>query len=623
MATFSQKSKFLQIESPLGPEAFVVQAFSGEEAINELYRFRVDAISPKEKISPTELLNQKVAICVAAPEAENKRWFHGIVASFSQTGSARRFLNVEDYWHYRLEVVPAMWRLTQRTECRIFQKQKTKEIVAKVLSENGITPKAMPGDPGREWETCVQYMESDFAFISRLMEEEGWLYFHKHSRSDHELHIVDQSTGYYPIIGGPNVYLGHREDQSHVLDTWDVEQRILPTQWETFDYSYLKVDQSTAKPNTVLSKPAGDLAVFDFPGGHMDTQDQEKRAKNRMEAIEAGGVVATGNGTCTFLAAGAYFTLKDHYSEDEEGKEWVCSRVNHIGREASELTGQNDPPMYSNSFTCAPRNTNLRPPRKTPRPVIAGTQTAIVSSANAQGDPDGHGRIKVTFHWVAKGRGRGAGESCWVRVAQPFAGPKFGFQYVPQVGDEVIVAFMDGDPDHPLVIGSVHNGKNKYPWDLPTNWTQSGFRTRAKGSGKWGEVSNVLRFEDKGGSEEVWINAAKDQLVQVAFNDKMQVGNNQDQEVTMDRSRKVGMNEKVKVGINQDITIGLNQHTKAGTKITLECGASKITMDPASIKIESVMITINGQAMLKTDAPMTMVNASGMLKLTGGIIFIN
>ena len=166
-----------------------------------------------------------------------------------------------------------------------------------------------------------------------------------------------------------------------------------------------------------------------------------------------------------------------------------------------------------------------------------------------------------------------------------------------------------------MIIGSTHNGKNKYPWDLPANWTQSGFRTRAKGSGKWGEVSNVLRFEDKGGKEEVWINAAKDQLVQVAFNDKMQVGNNQDQEVVMNRDRKVGMNETVK--------IGLHQHTKAGTKITLECGASKITMDPMSIKIESMMITIKASLTLDEEGLLTTVKGNALLTLKGGIIFIN
>jgi type VI secretion system secreted protein VgrG len=297
-------------------------------------------------------------------------------------------------------------------------------------------------------------------------------------------------------------------------------------------------------------------------------------------------------------------------------RDWVCARIHHVVSEATELGGESDAPMYSNSFTVMDKETKLKPPRKTPRPIIAGTQTARVTVAKGEGDPEGHGRIKVEFHWVAKNRGRSPGNSCWVRVAQPFAGPKFGFQYVPQNDDEVIVAFMDGDPDYPIIIGSVHNGKNKYPWDLPANWTQSGFRTRASGRGAYsGEKSNVLRFEDKGGSEEIWIHAAKDQRVEVENDDKLDVGNNQTQDVKMNRTRKVGMDEKV--------TIGLTQHIKAGTKITLECGASKITMDPMSIKIESMMISVKASLTLDEEGLFTTVKGNAFLTLKGGMIFIN
>ncbi|HEX2891260.1 type VI secretion system Vgr family protein [Vineibacter terrae] len=616
MARFTQNTKFLQIQcAALGNDDLILQGFSGEEAVSELYRFRVDAISPKETIAPTTILNQPAGIVIGEPDGTYKRWFHGIISNFSQYGLARSFVDGEKYYRYRFDVVPKLWLLTQNTECRIFQEMTTKDVITSVLSEFGISPAEMPSEPGRTWETCVQYMESDFAFVSRLMEQEGWFYFHKFTQSAHALHITDKATSYYPIEFGPAVFLGHKNKQTHVLDSWELEQRILPTQWETGDFSYLKVSQSAAKPSTVLPKPAsGPLTVYDFPGGHMDTNDQDEKARNRMAAVETSGVVATGHGSARFMAAGSFFQLNDHYAEGEEGKEWVTSRVHHTCKEASELAGEDDAPMYANSFTCAPKDTPLKPPRKTPRPVIAGTQTAIVSTAEAGGDPDGHGRVKVKFHWAT--RGRRPGESCWVRVAQPFAGPKFGFQYVPQVNDEVIVAFTDGDPDYPLIIGSVHNGKNKYPWDLPSNWTQSGFRTRASGTSKYsGEKSNVLRFEDKGGSEEIWLHAAKNFRREVEYDDKLDVGNDQNQDVKMNRTRKVGMSEKV--------DIGLDQHIKAGTKITLECGQSKITMDPASITIESVMITVKAQAMLKEEAPMIQIQASGMLILKGGIIFIN
>lgn len=613
MPRITQDKKFLQIQSPLGPNTLIPQAITGDEAVNELFRFQIDAISHLDEITAEQLLSQNLPVSLTRRD-NSKRWFHGIVSNFAMYGRTRGYDSGDEYYRYRIEIVPKMWLLTQRTECQIFQQMTTRDIIARTLSDHGITAVSMPGDPGRMWETCVQYMESDFAFVSRLMEEEGWFYFHKHSQSTHDLHITDSTSQYFPLSS--DVYMGHRDDQEYLVETFEFEQRILPTAWETQDYSYLKVDHPANTTQTLLPKPAGALFVVDYPGGHMDSGTQSALAKNRMEAIEVGGKVATGHGFCWDFAAGATFKLQDHYSDKMTAQDWLCARVHHVVSEASDLGGESDAPMYANSFTCMAKDTKLKPARKTPRPVIAGTQTAIVTEAEGSGDPDGHGRVKVLFHWVAGGRGRSSGNSCWVRVAQPFAGPKFGFQYIPQVDDEVIVSFMDGDPDHPLIIGSVHNGKNKYPWDVPANWTQSGFRSRATGTGKYsGEKSNVLRFEDKQGSPEIWIHAAKDMRREVENDDKSDVGNNQTQDVVMDRKRHVGMNET--------IDIGMQQHVKAGTKIILECGASKITMDPMSIKIESMNITVKASLMLDEEGTMTTIKGNAMLTLKGGIIFIN
>jgi type VI secretion system secreted protein VgrG len=613
MPRITQDGKFLQVNSPLGPNTLILQAVTGDEAVNELFRFQIDAISYIDEITPEQLLNKPMPVSLKKRNGD-KRWFHGIVSTFSLYGRTRGYETGDEYYRYRIEIVPRMWLMTQRTECQIFQNKTTKDIITKMLQDYGITPKSFPSDPGRTWETCVQYMESDFAFISRLMEEEGWLYFHRHSESAHDLYITNDTSRYFPLSS--QVYMGHKANQDYLLESFDFAQRILPSAWETLDYSYLKVDQSQNTTQTLLPKTAGALTVFDFPGGHMDSGKESKLAKDRMEAIEVGGKVATGHGFCWEFAPGATFELTDHYSDQMNNEKWVVARVHHVVSEATELGGESDAPMYSNSFTCMDKETKLKAPRKTPRPIIAGVQTAKVTVAKGEGDPDGHGRVKVEFHWVAKGRGRGPGNSCWVRVAQPFAGPKFGFQYVPQNNDEVIISFIDGDPDYPLIIGSVHNGKNKYPWDLPANWTQSGFRTRASGKGAYSsEKSNVLRFEDKGGGEEIWIHAAKDQRVEVENNDKLDVGNDQTQDVKMNRTRKVGMDEKV--------TIGLTQHIKAGTKITLECGASKITMDPMSIKIESMMISVKASLTLDEEGLFTTVKGNAFLTLKGGMIFIN
>ncbi|HJQ55430.1 MAG TPA: type VI secretion system tip protein TssI/VgrG [Vineibacter sp.] len=611
MPRITQDGKFLHIDSPLGTDTLIGQSLTGDEAVNELFRFQLDAISPIKNISRAQLLNATLKVYLSDREG-GKRWFHGIVSNFAMYGRTRGYDSGDVYYRYRIEIVPKMWLMSQGTECRIFQKIFTKDIIQQVLAEHGIQPRSMPSDPGRKWDTCVQYMESDFTFVSRLMEEEGYLYFHTMSQNAHDLYITD-STSHYPQLKS-TVFMGHKEDQDYLVETWELAERILPNSWETHDFSYKKVSAANNKVNSVLPSVTGGIGVVDYPGAHADNGRQSTHSRRRMEALEVGGSVATGHGFCWWFSAGSTFRLEDKY--DDTSAEWVVARVHHIASDPTELSGEGAP-MYSNSFTCMEKTTVLRPQRKTPRPVIAGTQTAIVTVAQAQisdgGDGDEkalEGAVKVKFHWVNSRSGtRGQqANSCWVRVAQPFAGKKFGFQYVPQVDDEVIVSFMDGDPDNPIIIGSVHNGKNPYPWSLPANWTQSGFRTRASAGGKYsGESSNVLRFEDKGGSEEIWTHAAKDQRREVTNNDRLDVGNDQTEDI---------------VG-HRDVTIHKTDTLTVTQKITIVCGQSKITMTPTDITIESVTINIKASGVLTSDAPMHNVKASGLLVLQAPLIKIN
>jgi type VI secretion system secreted protein VgrG len=400
---------------------------------------------------------------------------------------------------YRAEVHPKLWLLGKTRESRIFQKKKVPEIIKGIFSDHGVTPveDKLKGTYAKR-EYCVQYQESDLDFVARLMEDEGIHYFFKHEDGKHTLVLADDSTAHPPC---PNLAKAiYRGDvaaslaDEDVVSSLEIEEQVITGSYAQGDYNFEM--PSTSLLAKVDGKDAS-LKVFEYPGNHAAKGEGEDRAKLRLEAEEALAHRIVGTSYCRAMTAGHTFTLAEHERGDVN-TDYIVAHVAHAA------TGQE----YTNSFEAALKKTPLRPARVTARPIIHGAQTALVTGKSGEEIwTDKYGRIKVQFHWDRLGK-KDEQSSCWVRVSQSWAGKGWGAFFLPRIGQEVIVSFLGGDPDRPLITGSVYNAEQTVPYGLPGAQTQSTIKTR---SSKEGSAGNELRFEDKKDSEEVLLHAEKDQ----------------------------------------------------------------------------------------------------------------
>jgi type VI secretion system secreted protein VgrG len=652
MATITDAKRWLQLKSPLGKDTIILVGFSGEEAINGFFSFRLDVISPKEDIQPTDLLGKEVSFSVAS--GDNWRHFHGFVSRMSSGGAIDHWGDGTLYFVYHLEIVPEYWFLTHRVDCRIFQQKTTKAIIEEVLSTS--SAKAATKIPtGRTWEYCVQYLESDWAFIERLIQEEGWIWFLRHKDGSNELHIGENGGLYYGIDMA-NVEMDAEGTANNVINAFDQEYRFLPTKWanEDYDFKAPKKDLLTSTNSVKKTGKSGQYEVFDYPGNYIDKGDSDGKgdriAKRRIEALEANFKLAEGHGAVRYFEAGGYFTLKGHRFKSENDKQWVVARVRHAASGAGHAAGAGGSYTYGNSFVVAPKDTVLRPARTTPRPIIAGPQTALVVGPSGEEiDVDKYGRIHVQFHWDRLGE-KNEKSSCWIRCAQSWAGPQWGAVFTPRMGMEVVVEFLDGDPDRPLITGCVYNGENMPPWELPANKTQSGIETRSSKGGGKGDT-NIFRFEDKAAAEIIYMHAQKDHVVEVEHDENITIDNDQTRHIKHDQTLKVDndQTETIKNNRTTTITTGndkfdintgnrttkiamgndkLNldlgkQEVEAMQSIELKVGSSSVKLDQTGVTIKGMMITIEGMATADVKSPMTTVKGDGMLTLKGGLTMIN
>ncbi|MBL8834636.1 MAG: type VI secretion system tip protein VgrG [Alphaproteobacteria bacterium] len=605
----TQENRTLKMESPLGEDQLVLMGLGGEERVNDLFEFQLDLLSPNMDIRPAQILGKPVSFSVRA--GTKTRFFSGIVSRFV-AGAATE----GDHRTYRAEVVPELWLLTQRIDCRIFQNQTAPDIIQKVLQEAGLPPFEPVGLAGHpELEYCVQYLETDFAFISRLMEDAGIVYFFKHAQGSHKLILTDKTSAYFKIEE-PNIELRGGTVSLTAVSSWQQQHRFLPNRWAHHDYDFqVPTKNLLADTRSVVSlERSGSFEIFDWRGEYTEKARGRSLAKTRMEALESGFTIVEGGGACRFFAPGGKFTMTFHEIDAEVGKTWVVASVYHSATDLSHQT--NSPaPSYANNFACVPEDVLLRSTRKTRRPIIPGPQTAfVVGPAGEEIFTDKFGRIRVQFHWDRRGK-KDEKSSCWIRVAQSWAGKKWGMAFTPRIGMEVVVEFLDGDPDQPIVAGCVFNGDNMPHWAAQGSATQSGLKTRSS-QGGGDDNANLLRFEDKTGSEEIYFHAEKDFTRVVENDDTLDVGN--------DQSEKIKRNRSVEVTLGNDtlkVPLGMCK-IEAGIMIELKVGTSTLTVDQTGIRLNGLLISVQGTTAVITQAPMITENASGMLILHGGIMLI-
>jgi type VI secretion system secreted protein VgrG len=524
----SQADRLLTLTTPLGADAALLVGFSGREELSRPFSFALDLVTD-QPIAPADLVGQPVAWQVVYPD-DAPRKFHGLVRSLAVGPAVGRGLR-----SYRAEVVPWLWFLTRGQDCRIYQNLSVPDILAAVFGRYGFT--AFRNDctgtyTAREY--CVQYRESAFAFVSRLMEEEGIFYKFEHADGAHTLVLCDAVSNYADCAPHASVEFRPELANAEVVGTWERRYEFVTGKAAHTDYHFITpATDLLATTDTVVALPdVAKFERFEFPGGYTATGAGTARVAVRMEEEEVGYDTARGTGRCSSFQPGCKFALSGHPLDD--GNSFALLAVDHSASEPHIPGVRDGRGEYSNSFDCLPADRVFRPARTTPKPMAVGPQWAVVvGPAGEEIYTDQYGRVKVQFVWDRVGT-KDENSSCWVRLTESWAGKNWGTVFLPRIGQEVIVEFLNGDPDRPLVTGRVYNAAFMPPYTLPDNKTQSGLKTRSSKEGGT-EDFNELRFEDKKGSEDIYFHAQKDFHRHVENDDDLQVLH--DQTITVTNAR--------------------------------------------------------------------------------------
>jgi type VI secretion system secreted protein VgrG len=667
---YKQEGRLLQITTTLEDNTLLLEKFSGAETLSKPFEFHVTLLSTDFDIDLKSLLRTSATVALVLVDG-TKRYFNTVIHSImqGQEDSDVEGGNDMGIGHpahelatYEAILVPKLWFLSLNSDCKIFQNMSVPDIVAKVLDDAGISDyqfQTYGTYPTREY--CVQYRESSLTFISRLLEEEGIFYFFAHRETKHTIIFIDKNTTGGAVPGQEIV------KYSFDQEGWVAEGEEGIAMLERIETVYTGkaalTDYNFETPNVSLLDTLGSVneEAFDYPGEYTTKDDGSRYSRIRLEERESVQFVLNGASRCRAFRPGYYFTLKDHYRKDTNGDYFLTS----VTHEAVDSTYRNDTGVseyYTNVFTAIPKSVAYRPPRETPRPTVKGLQPAlVVGKAGEEIWVDKYGRVKVQFYWDRQGQ-KNENSSCWVRVAQIWAGKNWGWMTIPRIGQEVLVDFLEGDPDRPIIVGRVYNADQMPPWTLPDNQTQSGILTRSSKGGT-AENANYIQFEDKTDGEQINVWAQKDMNTTVENNDTQTVKVDRTIEVDGKHTEKIvgdttitittgnhsttvqtgnqsididtgNQTTTIKTG-NQSTTLNMgNQSTQldlgnikmncdvgsisleAMTSITLTVGGNSITIDQSGITVEGMMITISGDTM-------TTVEGDAMLTLTGGITMIN
>jgi type VI secretion system secreted protein VgrG len=624
LSKYTQEKRLIQIDTPLGEDVLLLKSLSGTEAVSKMFAFSLDLLSENPSIALDQIVGRRVGVSISE-EVDQKRYINGFVSRFCQSGADTRFT------HYHAEVVPWLWFLTRSAACRIFQNMTVPDIISKIFKDHGFSDfkNSLQGTYG-QWDYCVQYRETAFNFVSRLMEQEGIFYFFEHEKDKHTLVLADQPSAHKPCPGQSKARLDYTPGallKEDVIDEWRLEQELRTGKYSLKDYNFEtpSTDLGVKEPSIISVDGNSKYEIYDYPGEYEKKGEGETLAKTRMQEEETTHLVATGSSSCRAFIAGYRFDLEGH-SRKDMNKSYILTEVHHtasVGESYSD-DASNDEEEYSNTFSCIPHSVPFRPTRITPKPFVQGPQTAVVVGKSGEEIwVDKYGRVKVQFHWDREGK-KDENSSCWVRVSQPWAGKNWGAVWIPRIAQEVIVDFLEGDPDQPIITGRVYNAEQMPPYALPDNQTRSTFMSRSsKGGGS--ANYNELRFEDKKGSEQIFINAEKDMDQRVENDSREFVGNdrslivkgnqkekvegdlhgevigNRNEKIGQTMSLQVGQNLQEKSGQNYAHEAGMEIHLKAGMNVVIEAGLELtikgsggfINIGPAGVAISGTLVLIN------------------------------
>ena len=555
----TQSNRQANFKSSLDSDALMLSSMLAREQVSGLFEYELTVVSEDENIDLYKILGEHARVEFELPGG-GMRYFSGHVAEFS-------FASFRDNLaEYRIILRPWLWLLTRASNNRIFQGKAVPDIIKQVCQDHGFTDidNRLSGQYA-DRVFCVQYNETDFDFLSRLMEEEGIYYFFEHEEDKHTAVLADspsahETFGKYDVVPWypPDAH-EHREREH--LDDWSMARGVRSGKFTQRDFDFTKPGANLEVVSRIAKPHAqAEFEQYEYPGGYSDVQKGEAIARTRLESDQSDHELLQGRGNARGLMPGFLFTL-ELFPRDDQNREYLITHVTHRLHQGGYDSGgvdSNDDFEYGCSLQAMPSSEPYRPPRITPRPLVYGPQTAIVVGESGEEIwTNEHGQVKVQFHWDREGKSD-QNSSCWVRVSQAWAGKQWGAQFLPRIGHEVIVEFLEGDPDRPIITGSVYNAENKPPYELPGNATQSGVKTRSSKSGTRDNF-NEIRFEDKKGSEQLYMHAEKDRAAMVENNDSLSVGNNRTTEIGNDEDNHIKNNRTEQVDGNEDISIGRNR----------------------------------------------------------------
>ena len=651
---YTQGGFAFAVTTPFGADKLLLERFAVSERISEPFHMHLVMASEYDNLDFSQIVGQAVSV-TATDEQGNKSYFHGIVTRFRQEGLA-----------YTADVHPKLQQLTLASDNRIFQNMTAPDIVTKVLQEQGVTDlqNSLTGTYNQR-EYCVQYNETAFNFVSRLLEEEGIFYYFEHAQDKHTLVLADHPPNCPDCANLSSVNFRTASEKAwgdaDVVTSAALEQALVSAKYQATDYDF------TAPTTSLLSNVTGSGGsvgqIYEYPGLYTKKNDGDTLGKIRIDELQSLAKTLTGGGNCRTFRTGHKFTLAAHPRQDLNA-EYLLYAVSHQG-------ARNE---YANNFIGFPSSASFTPHRVAVKPRISGTQTAVVVGKSGEEIwTDQYGRIKVQFFWDQLGK-NDENSSCWIRVAQGWAGKNWGAMWLPRIGLEVVVAFLDGDPDRPLVVGSVYNGQQPVPYTLTDEQTKSTIKSN---SSKGGNGFNEIRFEDKAGSEEVYLHAQKDMNIDVLNDVTWTINHNENSTIKNDRTHTISEgNDSLTVSKgNRSVTVSQGDETltistgkrtisvadaeshtskngfthnvtgdctiKVSGNVTIQAGGSMTIKAATSLELDagtsltlkagtsltgnagtSISLAGNVSAELKGNASAN-VEGSGMLTLKGGMVQIN
>jgi len=558
-----------RIKTPLADDVLRVHSCVSREQISELGETSLTLLSEHRDVKAADLLGKSATLTVALRD-EAPRHLSGYVTRFAQRGFEGR------HAVYEMTLKPWLWLLTRTADCRIFQELTVPDIVKAVFEDHPVAKFEFKLQrPYRTWHYCVQYRETDFNFVARLLEHEGIYWYFTHDEAGHKLVLTDSASAHdcapncetLPFYGGGS----QSPPALEYVDQWSAVQSMTSGKVVITDFDFERPSTSlqTAQARS-RNYDISDSEVFDFPGGYLQASDGSQYAEDRLDEIQSGHEYFEGSTNAQGVCAGHLLSLTRH-PRDDQNANYLVTGTSLSLQQASSESGSGHSELRC-GFSAMPAQQQFRPPRRTPKPSAPGPQTAIITGpAGEEIFTDRYGRVKVQFHWDRRGQ-RNEKSSCWIRVSQPWAGKGWGGVSIPRIGQEVVVDFVEGDPDQPLITGRVYNAEQMPPFELPAAGVISGIKSKSHKATGYNEFS----MDDTAGKEMITVHGQYDMQSTIEHDQTLVVHNNRTDTIDVDDSETVGNNQTQRVGVDQQITIGANRTKSVGANETLSVAANQV-----------------------------------------------